>query len=114
VAHAFNPSYSGGRDQEDHGSQPAWANISQDPISEKQFTTKGWSVSRCRPEFKSTSAKTNKQTENTSRLVNDGDFCVSGRNICRTVLLESLVIQGAESVHRKTSSTKDELTSRQK
>jgi hypothetical protein len=23
VAHAYNPSYSGGRDQEDHGSKPA-------------------------------------------------------------------------------------------
>jgi hypothetical protein len=26
VAHACNPSYSGGRDQEDHGLKPAWAN----------------------------------------------------------------------------------------
>jgi hypothetical protein len=28
VAHAYNPSYSGGRDQEDHSSKPAWANSS--------------------------------------------------------------------------------------
>jgi hypothetical protein len=33
VAHACNPSYSGGRDQEDHGLKPAWANSLQDPIS---------------------------------------------------------------------------------
>jgi hypothetical protein len=26
VAHAYNPSYVGGRDQEDQGSKPAWAN----------------------------------------------------------------------------------------
>jgi hypothetical protein len=26
VAHACNSSYSGGRDQEDHGLKPAWAN----------------------------------------------------------------------------------------
>jgi hypothetical protein len=32
VAHTCNPSYSGGRDQEDHGSKPAWVNSSQDPI----------------------------------------------------------------------------------
>jgi hypothetical protein len=32
VAHACNPSYSGGRDQEDLGSKPAWANRSRDPI----------------------------------------------------------------------------------
>jgi hypothetical protein len=26
VAHAYNPSYLGGRDQEEQGSKPAWAN----------------------------------------------------------------------------------------
>jgi hypothetical protein len=26
VAHGYNPSYSGGRDQEDHGLKPSWAN----------------------------------------------------------------------------------------
>jgi hypothetical protein len=31
MAHACNPSYLGGRDQEDHGSRPAWAKSSQDP-----------------------------------------------------------------------------------
>jgi hypothetical protein len=33
VAQTHNPSYSGGRDQEDHGSKPAWANSLQNPIS---------------------------------------------------------------------------------
>jgi hypothetical protein len=33
VAHACNPSYSGGRDQEDLSLRPAQANGSQDPIS---------------------------------------------------------------------------------
>jgi hypothetical protein len=28
VAHACNPSYSGGRDQEDQGLKPAWGNSS--------------------------------------------------------------------------------------
>jgi hypothetical protein len=32
VAHTYNPSYSGGRNQEDHSSKPAWANSSRDPI----------------------------------------------------------------------------------
>jgi hypothetical protein len=36
-----NPSYSGGRDQEDHGSKPAWANSSQYPILKKPLTKKG-------------------------------------------------------------------------
>jgi hypothetical protein len=35
VTHACNPSYSGGRDQEDRGSKPVWANSSQDPILKK-------------------------------------------------------------------------------
>jgi hypothetical protein len=32
VAYTCNPNYSGGRDQEDLGSKPVWANSSQDPI----------------------------------------------------------------------------------
>jgi hypothetical protein len=34
VAHAYNPSYSRGRDQENQGS--AWANSWQDPILKKK------------------------------------------------------------------------------
>jgi hypothetical protein len=33
VGHAYNPSYSGGRDQEDCSSRPTQANSSRDPIS---------------------------------------------------------------------------------
>jgi hypothetical protein len=32
VAHTCKPSYSGGRDQEDLGLKPAWANSLRDPI----------------------------------------------------------------------------------
>jgi hypothetical protein len=39
VAHACNPSYSGGRDQEDRGSKPVWANSSWDPISKNPSHT---------------------------------------------------------------------------
>jgi hypothetical protein len=35
VAHTCNPSYSGGRDQEDHGSKPARANSSQAPLKNR-------------------------------------------------------------------------------
>jgi hypothetical protein len=38
VAHACNPSYSGGRDQEDCTSKPAWANSFWDPTSKKPIT----------------------------------------------------------------------------
>jgi hypothetical protein len=38
VAHAYNPSYSGGRDQEDHGQKPAQADSFRDPISKKPIT----------------------------------------------------------------------------
>jgi hypothetical protein len=33
VAHAYNPSYSGGGDLEDHGSRPAQTKTYQDPVS---------------------------------------------------------------------------------
>jgi hypothetical protein len=42
MAHTCSPSYSGGRDQEDHSSKPARANSLQDPISKKHITEKGW------------------------------------------------------------------------
>jgi hypothetical protein len=38
VAHAYNPSYSEGRDQEDHGSKPAQENSFVRPYLEKPFT----------------------------------------------------------------------------
>jgi hypothetical protein len=41
VAHAYNPSYSGGRDQEDHGSKPAQGNSLQDPILKNTITKIG-------------------------------------------------------------------------
>jgi hypothetical protein len=41
VAHTCNPSYSGGRDQEDWGSKPAWANSLQVPISKTPHTKTG-------------------------------------------------------------------------
>jgi hypothetical protein len=47
-----NPSYSEGRDQEDHGSKPAWGSSLRDPILNipNTHTKKGWwSSSRCRP-----------------------------------------------------------------
>jgi hypothetical protein len=40
-AHACNPSYSEGTDQEDRGSQPAWADSSARPYLEKPFTKIG-------------------------------------------------------------------------
>jgi hypothetical protein len=50
---ACNPSYSGGRDQEDRSSKPAWANSSQDPISKVPNTKRAGGVARgVGPEFK--------------------------------------------------------------
>jgi hypothetical protein len=42
VAHACNPSYSEGKDQEDRSSKPAWVNTSSAPILKKTITKKGW------------------------------------------------------------------------
>jgi hypothetical protein len=50
VAHACNPGYSGGRD-EDHSSKPAWANISQDPISKKPIIKIGHTGPEFKPQY---------------------------------------------------------------
>jgi hypothetical protein len=42
AAHTYNPSYSGGRDQEDHNSKLALSDISQDPISKSPSQKQGW------------------------------------------------------------------------
>jgi hypothetical protein len=42
MAHAYNPSYSGGRDQEDRCSKIAWENSLLEPILKKVITKKGW------------------------------------------------------------------------
>jgi hypothetical protein len=53
VAHDCNPSSSGDRDQEDPGSKPAWANISQDPIFKNSSQKRaGGVVQGVSPEFK--------------------------------------------------------------
>jgi hypothetical protein len=41
VAHAYNPSYSGGRHQEDPSPKPVHTKSSQDPTQKKPFTKKG-------------------------------------------------------------------------
>jgi hypothetical protein len=59
VAHTCNPSYTGGRDQEDFSSNLAWANSSQDPISKKTHHKKraGEVAHGTGPEFKPQSGK---------------------------------------------------------
>jgi hypothetical protein len=54
VAHTCHPSYSRGRDQEDPGLKPAWANSSQHPLSKKTYHKKrtGGVVQGVGPEFK--------------------------------------------------------------
>jgi hypothetical protein len=42
VAHACNPSYSGGKDQEDCGLKPAQANSSQDAVLKNTQPEKDW------------------------------------------------------------------------
>jgi hypothetical protein len=53
-AHSCNPSYSGGRDQEDCSSKPVWANSLRDPISKQLITKRSGGVAQgIGPEFKS-------------------------------------------------------------
>jgi hypothetical protein len=58
VAHVYNSSYSGGRDQEDHSLRPAWANSSRAPILKNPITKRAGGVAQgVGPEFKPQSAK---------------------------------------------------------
>jgi hypothetical protein len=56
MVHVFNPSYSGGRDQKNHGSKSAQGNSSWDPTSKKPITKKsfwrGGVAQGVGPEFK--------------------------------------------------------------
>jgi hypothetical protein len=60
VPHAYNPSYSGGRDQEDFASKPAQANSSQDPVLKKTHHQKGLVAQGKGPEFKPQYCKNSK------------------------------------------------------
>jgi hypothetical protein len=61
-------SYSGGSNQEDHTSKPAWANSWWGPISKKPNTKKDWwSGSRCRLEFKPQYCKKKKKEKKEER-----------------------------------------------
>jgi hypothetical protein len=42
VVHISNPSYSGGRDQEDRSLKPALGNSALDPVLKKKKYEKGW------------------------------------------------------------------------
>jgi hypothetical protein len=64
VAHACNPSYSGGRDQEDHGLKPAQANSPQEPISNSSQKRAGGVAQGVDPEFKPRTARKKKEKEN--------------------------------------------------
>jgi hypothetical protein len=46
VAHAYNPSYSGGRDQEDHGSKPTIGKQLVKPYLKETHHKKGWQSDR--------------------------------------------------------------------
>jgi hypothetical protein len=53
VAHTCNPGYSGGRDQEDHGLKPVWANSLRKPISKHPSKNRAGGVDQGEgPEFK--------------------------------------------------------------
>jgi hypothetical protein len=62
VIHTCNPSYSGGRDQEDRGLRPSQANSSKDPILKQNPSQKraGGVAPGVGPEFKPSPLKKKK------------------------------------------------------
>jgi hypothetical protein len=66
VVHACNPSYSGGRDQEDRGLKPALANSSRDPVLKNPTQQKAGGVAQgigqeFKPPYHKTKTKTKKR-----------------------------------------------------
>jgi hypothetical protein len=61
LVHAYNPSYSGGRDQEDHSSKPARGNIAARPYLKKTLhkNRAGGVAQGEGPEFKFQTGKEN-------------------------------------------------------
>jgi hypothetical protein len=51
VAHAYNPSYLGGRDQEEQSSKPAWANSLPDPILKVPNPSQAPVTHACNPSY---------------------------------------------------------------
>jgi hypothetical protein len=91
VARTYNPSYSGGRNQEDHDLKPAQANSFWDPISKKPITKKGWwSGSRCRPWVQTSVPPKKKKKSWEPRSVNTGQKSRSDMVLNKTKVLHHL------------------------
>jgi hypothetical protein len=65
-----NPSYSGGKDQEDHGLKPAWANSSSETLPPKNPSQKraGRVAQGVSPEFKPQYCKKKKKKKSTEKV----------------------------------------------
>jgi hypothetical protein len=73
VAHACNPSFSGGTDQEDYSSKPAEANSSRDPILKKAIRKRAGGMAQgVGSEFKPQNQKPKTKTKKPP-----GDFLLS-------------------------------------
>jgi hypothetical protein len=70
VALAYNPSYSGGRNQEDYSSKPAQANSSRDPIKKTPSQkSAGGMTQGVDPEFKIQYRKKKKKRKERKKMV---------------------------------------------
>jgi hypothetical protein len=79
---ASNPSYSGGRDQEDHSSKPAWANSLQDPISKIPIVKRTGGVAQGEgPELKPQYHKKKKSTSKKKPKGRSDHKCMCANNI---------------------------------
>jgi hypothetical protein len=68
VTHTYNPSYSGGRDQENCTLKPAQVNISQDPVSKNRIT-KNWAGGVAQEEDPEFNPQYGKKTKQKNRIM---------------------------------------------
>jgi ribosomal protein S21 len=73
VTHAYNPSYSGGRDQEDQGSKPAQANSLGDSILKKKIITKKGLVEWFKVKALNSSPSTEKKKKKKKKKKKEGE-----------------------------------------
>jgi hypothetical protein len=69
VAYTCNPSYSGGKDQEDHDLKPAWANSLWNPVLKIPNLKEGWWSGSGGIEALSSSSNITKKKKSSSLLV---------------------------------------------
>jgi hypothetical protein len=108
VAHTCNPSYSGGRDHEDHSLKPAWANNSWYPISKNPSQKRVSGVAQgVHAEFKPQYCKKTKEKNGGSKTLQT--ILLKQKRICKYLEKTKRYERGEKNQHRYSQHLFDHL-----